>query len=433
MTRERGWQNSAGAARPELEFNLCCGRALIDPAAKQCVRLLIQNGLNWPAALAVAERHRLSPVVYEVVAGTAQDLISPAQLEKLRETAAPSMTAGKTLLWELIRLHRLFEAAQILVIPYKGPVLAWVAYGSFLRREYLDLDFAVEQKNIPATLALLRSAGYRPQFDPREAHAGQEGIAPGQYSFQSHPQKILAEFHTERTLRYFPVPIDFQELTGRLMTVEIGEQRLRTFSIEDTLVMLCVHGAKHFWERLGWVLDIAKLMTAQPVDWELLSRIAAKMESSRVLHLGLYLAHDLFGAPLPEPLLDEIRRDRTVQELAEKVYEQYSGISDHAAGVLPRAVFRLRSRDEFWPGLRHLFRLGMSPTERDLQTVRLPRYLSPLYMLVRPWRLLTEYGWGWKRRAGNAHPKMKTAAVVPAATLERENQAAPNSNPHHEE
>ncbi|MBZ5659100.1 MAG: nucleotidyltransferase family protein [Acidobacteriia bacterium] len=408
MTRERGWRQCAGAARPELEFNLCCGRALIDPAANESVRRLIQEGLNWPEVLAVAERHRLSPVVYEVVSAAAQDLISPAQLDDLRQAAAPSMAAGKALLWELIRLHRLFEGAQIPVFPYKGPLLAWIAYGSFLRREYLDLDFAVEQRNIPRTLELLESAGYRPQFDRREAHAGEDGIAPGQYSFQSHPHKILAEFHTERTLRYFPTPIDFQDLNTRLMTVEIGEQRLRTFSIEDTLVMLCVHGAKHFWERLGWVLDIAKLITAQQVNWELLSRIAAKMESTRVLHLGLYLAHDLFGAALPEPMLEEIRRDPAVQELAEKVYEQYSGISDHTAGVLPRAVFRLRSRDKFWPGLRHLLRLGMSPTERDLQTVRLPRYLAPLYVLVRPWRLLTQYGWGWKRRPGNALSQNET-------------------------
>ena len=401
MTQERGWGNSAGAARPELEFNLCCGRAPIDPAAKERVRQLIRNGLNWSEVVAIAERHRLSPVVYETVAATAQDLISLEQLNQLREAAAPTMAAGMALLRELLRLHQLFEAAHILVIPYKGPLLAWIAYGSFLRREYLDLDFAVEQKNIPRTVAMLESAGYRPQFDLREAHAGQNGFAPGQYSFLSHPQKILAEFHTERTLRYFPIPVDFQDLTSRLMAVDIGGQLMRTFSIEDTLVMLSVHGAKHFWERLGWVLDIAKLITAQPVDWALLLRIAARMESTRVLLLGLYLAHDVFEAPLPAPLLEEIHRDPAVQELAEKVYEQYAGISDHSAGVLPRAVFRLRSRDKFWPGLRHLMRLGMSPTERDLQTVRLPRFLAPLYVFVRPIRLLGEHGFGWKRRGGN--------------------------------
>jgi len=398
MKEIRGWRNSAGAARPELEINVCCGRALIDPAAKERLRLLIRNGLNWPEVVAIAERHRLSPIVYEIIAGTAQDLISPEQLNVLREATAPSKAAGMALLRELLRLHRLFDAAQILLIPYKGPLLAWVAYGSFIRREYSDLDFIVQQKYIPDAVVVLKSAGYRPEFDPREAHAGQDGFAPGQYSFLSHPQKILVEFHTERTLRYFPVPIDFEEVNSRLMTVEIGGRRLRTFSIEDTLVMLCVHGAKHFWERLGWVLDIAKLATVREVDWRLVAQIAAKMESTRVLLLGLYLAHDLFDTPLPGSMLEEICRDRTVQELAGKVYEQYAGISDPSAGVLPRAVFRFRLRDGIGQGLRHTLRLAMSPTESDRQIVRLPRWLTPLYMLVRPWRLLREYGSGLRRR-----------------------------------
>jgi hypothetical protein len=398
MTEVKGWRNCPGATRPELELNLCCGRALIDPAAKERVRLLVQNGLNWPNAVAIAERHRLSPIVYEILAGTARDLLSPEQLNVLREATSPSTAAGMALLQELLRLHRVFEGAQIPAISYKGPLLAWVAYGSFIRREYLDLDFVLEQKYIPQTVSVLESAGYRPQFDPREVHAGQGGTAPGQYAFLSHPQKILVEFHTERTLRYFPVPIDLHDLSGRLMTVDVGGQRFRTFSIEDTLVMLCVHGAKHFWERLGWVLDIAKLVTAQEVDWAQAQQLAAKMKSTRVLLLGLYLAHDLFDAPLPRPFLEEIHRNCAVQGLAEKVYKQYTGISDPSAGVLPRAVFRFRLRDGIGQGLRHTLRLAMSPTESDRQTVRLPRWLTPLYTLVRPWRLLREYGSGLKRR-----------------------------------
>jgi hypothetical protein len=262
----------------------------------------------------------------------------------------------------------------------------------------LDLDFIVEQKYIPQTVDVLKSAGYIPQFDSREVRAGQDGNAPGQYSFQSQPQKILVEIHTERTLRYFPTPIDLQELRGRMMTVEIGGQRLRTFSVEDTVVMLCVHGAKHFWERLGWVLDVAKLATAQEVDWTRVTRIAARMESTRVLLLGLFLAHDLFDAPMPAQILEEVGRDRTVRELAEKVYEQYAGGADPGAGVLLRAIFRFRSRDGVGQGLRHTLRLAFSPTESDRRTVRLPRWLTPLYMLVRPWRLLREYGSGLKRR-----------------------------------
>ena len=41
----------------------------------------------------------------------------------------------------------------------------------------------------------------------------------------------------------------------------------------------------------------------------------------------------------------------------------------------------------------------MSPTERDRQTIELPGFLSPIYTLVRPFRLLGEYGLGLNRRS----------------------------------
>jgi hypothetical protein len=43
-------------------------------------------------------------------------------------------------------------------------------------------------------------------------------------------------------------------------------------------------------------------------------------------------------------------------------------------------------------------RLTMSPTERDRQSTHLPPSLASLYMLVRPFRLLQEYGLGIRRR-----------------------------------
>jgi SAM-dependent methyltransferase len=385
--------------RPESDFVLSCVRSQIDPSAKQHILDLVRGGLNWPEVTADAIHHSVATLLYETVMSLAPDLTIPAaQQHMLHEAArAPAMNA-LVLFAELLRIYPLFEAARIPVIPYKGPVLAWLAYGSIARRVYEDLDFAVPQKHIPDAVAVLKAAEYRAQFDSREAHAGQGATAPGQYLFNLIGPGTRVELHTERTLRYFPTPLEFQDLTGRLIRVDIPGLSVRTFSIEDTLVMLCVHGAKHFWERILWVLDVAKLITVQPVNWNLLLAIAEKMKSTRVLLLGLYLAHDLLGAPLPEFILQKIHGDGTVRKMAETVYGQYRGISDPSAGVWPRAVFRVRSRDAFGQGLRHLMRLAMSPTESDRSVVHLPGFLSPLYMLVRPWRLAREYGLGLKRK-----------------------------------
>ena len=118
--------------------------------------------------------------------------------------------------------------------------------------------------------------------------------------------------------------------------------------------MLCVHGAKHFWDRLGWIFDVAELIVAQPVDWPLTMRIAAKLKSTRLLLLGLYLAHDLLDAPVPETILEQARRDSNVQWLAAKVRGELAGGASPHMGVLPRAAFRFRSRDGSGRGPAHV-------------------------------------------------------------------------------
>jgi hypothetical protein len=384
--------------RPELELVLRCARWQIDSATTDRVRVLLGGDLNWPEVVANAIRHRVTPTLYEVLVEIGADLISPSWQQSLREVVQVSAKNSFILLREMLRLYQLFEMAQIPAVPYKGPVLASLAYRSFSRREYSDLDFAMPQKYIPEATAVLLAAGFSAGFDLREAHAGQQGFAPGQYFFTLDKQCIPVELHTERTLRYFPVPLEFQDLNRRMICVEIAGRSLQTFSVEDTLLMLCVHGAKHFWDRLSWIVDVAELITVQSVDWSLSMQIAAEAKSMRVLMLGLYLAHDLLGASLPKPVLERAQQDPGVRWLAEKVVAQFERNTDASPGVVPRAVFRLRSRDEIGQGMLHTLRLAMSPTESDRQIVRLPAALVPLYVFMRPLRLLREYGLGFRRR-----------------------------------
>lgn len=383
--------------RPELELVLCSARAH-RAANEDRIRELIRIGVNWNEVLAAASQHALLPILCKHFHRLDCDWITPDRRETLFELERHLGKNSMLLLGEMLRLNTVFEDTQVPAIPFKGPVLAWLAYQSFTLRTCMDLDFVVPQRYIPQAVCVLQAAGYSAQFDSSEVHVGERAHAPGQYAFVSRSNGVLVELHTERTLRYFPCPLKLDEMNLRLIELEIGGRKVRTFCVEDMLVMLSVHGAKHFWERIAWILDIARLITIQEVDWTLLLAIAARMESTRILLLGLCLAHDLFHATLPQSVLQDIAEDKQVQWLANTVRAQYLGISDPSAGVWPRAQFRLRSRDEFWQGLRHVMRLMMGPTESDRQVVRLPRLLAPLYMFVRPWRLMREYGFGLKRR-----------------------------------
>jgi hypothetical protein len=384
--------------RPELELILCCARTHPDEATAARVRALLHGKLNWSDVVATSFQHHVAPFLYENLKLTAEELVPTVWLDSLRQYVRESSGLSLFLLSELIRIHEIFEAQQLPLIPYKGPVLSWLAYRSLTGRTFIDLDFVIKQANIPRATTLLKSAGFRADFSPQEERADRRGQAPGQYGFCREATRAQVELHTEYTLRYFPVPLDFDKMSRRFIAVDIAGRKMRTFSVEDTLVMLCVHGAKHFWNRLGWSVDVAELIKTQPINWELCMQIAAEMKSTRLLLLGLYLAHELLQAPLPPHVLERVQGNTAVRWLANKVRAQFESDADASPGVLPRALFRLRSRDSLSQGVRHMVRLTMSPTERDRQSTHLPPSLAPLYMLVRPFRLLQEYGLGIRRR-----------------------------------
>jgi hypothetical protein len=405
---------------PELDLILCCARARLNDATAERVRLLLRGKLNWPEVLECANQHNMLLVLYERLRGLDAVSLMQDQQETLTDLARNMGRNNLAFLDEMLRLHGVFETEQIPAIPYKGPVLAWLAYHDFALRNYTDLDFILPQRFVPKAMSLLQTAGYDAQFDVREAQAGRRHPAPGEYAFVRGPNFMRVELHTERTLRYFPGPLNLDAIHARLILVEIAGRKVRTFSVEDTLVMLCVHGAKHFWERLALILDVAKLVAAQPVDWPLAMCIAAEMRCSRLLLLGLYLAHDLSGAALPPDILEKARSDRNVRWLAGKVREQIEGTSDPSSGVLRRAAFRIRSRDALGEGVWHLLHLATRPTETDRDTFRLPKALRPFYALARPWRLLREYGFGFRRRV---RPEGETStAARPPLVLPRSDE-----------
>jgi precorrin-6B methylase 2 len=380
--------------RPEPELILRCARLRRDAANTDRILELSRSGLNWSEVVAATLQHNLAPVVYERLAA-AEGVPLPAEHRNmLREAVRDSSRWSLILLQEMFRLHERFESEEIPALPYKGPVLAWLAYGDFTRRACTDLDFVVPQQYIPQAASLLERAGYTAACDPRELHAGEQAHAPGEYAFLRGVNFIRVELHTERTLRYFPVALDFGKMGRRILAVQFAGRTVRTFSVEDTLVMLCVHGAKHFWDRLGWILDIAGMVSSQPVDWPAALRIAADLKSTRVFLLGLFLAHELLDMPLPESVVEQASQDANIRWLAARVCDPMAGRAKPSAGVFRRTTFRLRSRDGLAHGLLHMARLALSPTESDRGAVGLPARFSFLYFLVRPWRLLRQYGLG---------------------------------------
>jgi hypothetical protein len=188
---------------------------------------------------------------------------------------------------------------------------------------------------------------------------------PGEYAFRKSGTGLLVEFHTERTFRYHPHPLQMEKLFERSAFLTIDGRVVPVLSLEDELVLICVHGAKHFWERLMWIADVGALISRQPLDWDRALAVANEVGAKRILRLGLRLAADLLGAELPAHVVATVQSDRAVAKLAAQIESRLAHRGLHEMGIFQRAAFRVRMRGGFFSGLAYLLRLSLTPTEED--------------------------------------------------------------------
>ena len=195
----------------------------------------------------------------------------------------------------------------------KGPVLSARCYGDPGLRQYGDLDLIVRDKDIQRSTELMISLGYEPAVPLTAIQAKK---IPGEYVFRQSSTKLLVEFHTELTFRYHPRPLPVEKLFKRQARVNIDVAQIPALSPEDELILICIHGAKHFWEQLSYIADVAAFVSRQELDWARVSRPQRKLAGSACCIWACAWRQICFSAPLPESVGALVRSDRTVGRLA---------------------------------------------------------------------------------------------------------------------
>ena len=192
---------------------------------------------------------------------------------------------------ELLRVLGLFEVEGIRAIPFKGPTLTMMAYGNLALRQFNDLDFLLQPADIPRARAVLSLHGYRSQHPLGRTQEDAYLRSLCQLPLLHEEHSILVELHSRVTPRDFSFSAD-ETFWQRLIPVSLLGKDVLSFSREDLLLILCVHGAKHVWCCLGWICDVANLLSVSPgIDWEQVTDQARRMGCERILSAG----------PLPRP------------------------------------------------------------------------------------------------------------------------------------
>jgi hypothetical protein len=386
--------SSNGGVSPEKQLLVCCARTSTAPHVAQKIRHLLAEPLDWNFILAEAHEHSIFPLLERQLRNVAPDLVPAASAERLKSETRANAVRCLAFSAELIRIMDALDSCGIPAIPYKGSVIAAQAYADITLREFEDLDIVLRQRDLESAHDAIQALGYEARFPWIHTRGVQASLIPGEYSYSSAERRTMLELHTELTLRHFPSKPALDDFLRRTVKVDVGGHLVRTFSPEDALVVLCVHGAKDFWQKLIWVADIAELVRSYPaLDWNQVAQTAGELRAQRMLYFGLALARDLLDARLPPEVVAHVEADSAVAPLVARVKQNLLGRNSRPFNARARFNFRRRLVPGLAAGWRYSLRLALAPAEEDWLTLRLPRALTPLYIVLRPLRLLRKYGW----------------------------------------
>ncbi len=367
--------------RPENEFLLSCFRSAFrrDEAAP------LPDHVDWNRFVSLCEWHNVAPLVFRVLPAVLRGSVPPAAMNRIRSLHHSNTARSLFLATELSRILQAFESSGIPAYPFKGPALSVMLCGDPARRQSKDLDILVPKEKLRRAMKALEAMGFKKQNNLDGAQLAAHRRTEYETALLRRDGKLQVELQWAVVPAYFGFDHERVNIWSRLESRAWGAMNFPVLPPEETLLMLCVHGAKHLWCKLGWVADVAGLLeSGTPPDLSRTLDLAGPCGVTRLLLLGLLLAGRLAGARLPREIADRIEEDIMVSVLARQSLEMIARTPVNPDADPARYLFYLKSKDCGRDQLYFAGRLLATLAAGEWNPSALPDILVPLYYLVRP-------------------------------------------------
>jgi hypothetical protein len=383
--------------RAENKLLLSVARRELDPRGSIEVRELVQESLDWEYAIATARGHGLLPLLQKNLTAAAADLVPGHVLAQLkRETVANSQSVLH-LIGKQLKAYRVLKDHGIRTAIFKGSVLAQMAYGEVSLRQAGDIDLLIDRAGFGEARALLESLGYEMTPQLTEPQLASHLSFHCEIPFMRDEWFTIVDLHWGLAPRSFVFGLDAEVVMSRLQSIRFAGTTIATFCDEDMVLYQSMHGAKHLWHRLEWIISLAELIRASKIDWSVVLQRAELANATRILSLGIRLVEAFTDVGIPKQIFDTVDPHGVMKGMAAAIKKQIFTQSHNVESTQTNLYnFRVmdRKRDALVSALRALF----VPTLPDWQALTLPASLHPLYYAFRPLRLSKSYLWYFLNR-----------------------------------
>jgi len=382
---------SDGHAHPAVSLLLKCAVGDDTSVGAESVRHSARDVHDWKNFIELASRHALVPLVAQALERSAPDVVPRAALAELKASAQSGIMRSLLLGGELVGAVSALSARGVDPMPFKGPTLAVLVYGSLALRQYEDLDILVRLEEVEQARNALLSLGYAPVRAYNESQRASIQLSGHHEQLAHAATGATIELHWSLNNRSLTHDSFEHHWWDNRQSVAIGGVDMRTLGVEQLLLYLCMHGGKHSWGRLSWLCDFQRALRAYPnANWTRVWTLARENGTARMMEIGLLLVESLLGGgALTAAAARGRREDAEAKALAELIARRLRG---QASGG-PSLDFRvqLSSRERQRDRLRYAWHILATPHPADVALLGLPRALHGVYYIFRPVRLLLKH------------------------------------------
>jgi hypothetical protein len=293
----------------------------------------------WSNVVQLALRHRvlnclLSTKALDLPAGAIDSIRTVVRLQAQRQLLMRAKL-------ELLTRH--LHETEVDFLVFKGISLQDSFYQGY-GRTYGDLDLVCQPEDLPRASTTLESLGYR--LKPNTLPSSHGAIFVDDLG-------VEIDLHTRFVEPYI---CDSPFLRGifarRRPLPSLG---CHTLDHIDHLLVLLLHGFKHHWCRLQWILDVALVTRALELnDLDVLEQRAREIRAQSIAAVGLTLASSLFSLPIPSDRT--VYRDARVVDSLCSVYRArlFREIPDTVWVKAQNSLLHLRALKGLVPRLRYV-------------------------------------------------------------------------------
>ncbi len=341
--------------------------------------------LDWNQVIEFAGHHGLVPLLCWNL--RLQSVPYPSALDTYcRKTGAQALKLSAALL----PIITLFSERQIPVLAFKGPSLASLLYSNVTMRSYADLDFLLSPEDVKRASIALQEDGWTVIEDVASIHEKLFLQSQCEYGFQRN--KTLVELQWALAPRFFALDLPLSDMIRRAVTVQVIGSPVTTLAADDLFLVLAVHGAKHLWTRLDWVLDIASLLRAETINASRVSQLAEQYHLERIVAVAVLLAAKISDVRIPAQLSALSAKDKHASLIASALFDNaIKGAENYPLETLAYFTMFAKLRERWTDRVRLFIRLLLTPGLSEWRLVPLPRGTHWLYGPMRAVRLATRF------------------------------------------